>query len=44
MKAYRWSRSIVPVILDIRRLMVNLTPKPLYPRGKKTVPIEWKGI
>jgi hypothetical protein len=41
MKAYRGSRGIAPVILNLDDVVVNLTPRSFYLRAKEPpVPIE----
>ena len=46
MKAYRWSRSTAPLILNpvIRwRWVVNFTPRLIYPHQRNPVPFKHKG-
>jgi hypothetical protein len=43
MKTYGGSRNIVPLIFNLStrwKQMVNFTPRPLYPRVRKSVPTE----
>jgi hypothetical protein len=45
MKAYRARRGIAPLILNLGtrwKIVANLTPRPLYPRARTQVHIEYK--